>query len=68
MNFREHISNLELSEWGGAFSNRPLGAATLDRLRHGAYRLTLEDESYRAPRPIPGRRKPTVATAGETEK
>jgi len=45
-------SNLDFEEWGDAFPNRLLGAATLDRLRHGAYRLTLEGESYRAPRPM----------------
>lgn len=44
-------SNLDFAEWGDAFPNRLLGAATLDRLRHGAYRLALEGESYRAPRP-----------------
>lgn len=27
-------SNLDFSEWGDAFPNRLLGAATLDRLRH----------------------------------
>jgi DNA replication protein DnaC len=43
-------SNLDFDEWGDAFPNRLLGAATLDRLRHGAYRLTLDGESYRAPR------------------
>ena len=52
----------------GAAGGRLLGAATLDRLRHGAYRLTLEGESYRSPRPIPERRNPTVATAGKTKK
>lgn len=46
-------SNLDLSEWGEAFPNRLLGAATLDRLRHGAYRVILEGESYRSPRPLP---------------
>lgn len=46
-------SNLDFAEWGDAFPNRLLGAATLDRLRHGAYRLTLEGESYRAPKPLP---------------
>ena len=61
-------SNLDFSEWGDAFPNRLLGAATLDRLRHGAYRLTLEGESYRSPRPMPERRNPTVATAGKTKK
>ena len=43
-------------------------AATLDRLRHGAYRLTLESESYRSPRPMPEPRNPTVATGGKTTK
>ena len=62
------VSNLDFSEWGDAFPNRLLGAATLDRLRHGAYRLTLEGESYRSPRPIPERRKSTVATGGKPTK
>ena len=57
-------SNLDFSEWGDAFPNRLLGAATLDRVRHGAYRLTLEGESYRSPRPMPERRNPTVADSG----
>ena len=62
------VSNLDFSEWGDAFPNRLLGAATLDRLRHGAYRLTLEGESYRSPRPMPERRKSTVATGGKPTK
>ncbi|WP_017446441.1 IS21-like element helper ATPase IstB [Gayadomonas joobiniege] len=41
-------SNLDFSEWGDAFPNKLLGAATLDRLRHNAYRLILEGESYRS--------------------
>ena len=61
-------SNLDFSEWGDAFPNRLLGAATLDRLRHGAYRLTLEGESYRSPRPMPEPRNPTVATGANTRK
>ena len=28
-----------------------IGAATLDRLRHGAYKIILDGESYRAPKP-----------------
>lgn len=40
-------SNLDFSEWGDAFPNKLLGSATLDRLRHNAYRLVLEGESYR---------------------
>ncbi len=46
-------SNLDFSEWGDAFPNKLLGAATLDRLRHNAYRLVLEGESYRSPRSLP---------------
>lgn len=44
-------SNLDFDEWGDAFpANKMLGAATLDRLRHGAYRVVLDGNSYRAPR------------------
>jgi hypothetical protein len=32
------------------FLNRILGSATIDRLRHGAYKILLEGKSYRAPR------------------
>jgi DNA replication protein DnaC len=47
-------SNLDFSEWGDAFAgNRILGAATLDRLRHGAYRIVLDGDSFRTPRPMP---------------
>ncbi|MBI5018452.1 MAG: ATP-binding protein [Deltaproteobacteria bacterium] len=45
-------SNLDFKEWGDAFPNRLLGAATLDRLRHGAYLVVLDGESYRSPRPL----------------
>jgi DNA replication protein DnaC len=45
-------SNLDFAEWGDAFPNKLLGAATLDRLKHGAYRLVLDGKSYRRPRPI----------------
>ena len=41
------------SEWGAAFPNKLLGAATLDRLRDGAYRVVLDGESHRKPRPLP---------------
>lgn len=51
-------SNLDFSEWGDAFpANKVLGAATLDRLRHGAYRVILDGESYRAPRPLQDEQK-----------
>lgn len=46
--------HLDYDEWGDAFpANRMLGAATLDRLRHGAYRVVLDGESYRTPKELP---------------
>jgi len=50
-------SNLDLNEWGEAFPNRLLGAATIDRLRHGAYKIVLEGKSFRSPRDLPDARK-----------
>jgi len=41
-------SNLDFCEWGDAFPNKLLGAATIDRLAHGAYKITLEGNSYRS--------------------
>ena len=46
-------SNLDFTEWGEAFPDRLLGAATLGRLRHGAYLVVLAGESYRSPRSLP---------------
>ncbi|MCA3136222.1 MAG: ATP-binding protein, partial [Rhodocyclaceae bacterium] len=47
-------SNLDFPEWDQAFpTNRLLAAATLDRLRHNAYCLTLDGPSFRAPRLAP---------------
>ncbi len=43
-------SNLEWSEWGDAFPNRLLAAATLDRLRDQAYLVPLEGDTYRRSR------------------
>ena len=40
-------SNLDIDEWGAAFPNKLLGAATIDRLRDGAYRVILDGESHR---------------------
>jgi DNA replication protein DnaC len=59
-------SNLDFSEWGDAFPNKLLGAATIDRLRHGAYQVTLESEvSYRKPkqRKTPQKEQKTEALA-----
>ena len=41
-------SNLDIPEWSDAFPNRILGAATIDRLRHGAYKVVLDGESFRS--------------------
>lgn len=60
-------SNLDFSEWGDAFAaNKMLGAATLDRLRHGAYRVILDGESYRKPKALVDTPKSTVAKGGKT--
>ena len=55
-------SNLEFREWSDAFPKRLLGAATLDRVRHNAYRLILEGQSYRAPKPLPDEANLVVET------
>lgn len=48
-------SNLDFSEWGGVFPNPVLASATVDRLRDNAHRLVIEGESFRKPKPHPGR-------------
>lgn len=53
-------SNLDFDEWGDAFPNKILGAATLDRLRHGAYRVILGGKSYRTPKPFSETLKSTL--------
>lgn len=66
-------SNLDFNEWGQAFPNRLLGASTIDRLRHGAYQLVLDGDSYRAPRasdgalPRLGANRPDAGLADEAE-
>ncbi len=45
-------SNLDFDEWSSIFPNRILACATIDRLRDKAYRLLIEGESYRKPRPM----------------
>ena len=52
-------SNLDFDEWSAAFPNKLLGAATLDRLRDGAYRIVLDGETRRKPRPLPETSKAT---------
>jgi len=47
-------SNLDFAEWDQAFpANRLLASATLDRLRHNAYCLVLDGQSYRSPKTLP---------------
>lgn len=47
-------SNLDFPEWDQAFPvNKLLASATLDRLRHNAYCMVLDGQSYRAPKPAP---------------
>ncbi len=59
-------SNLDLSEWGDAFpDNCVLGAATLDRLRHGAYRIVIEGESFRKPKPMLANGENAVANSSK---
>jgi DNA replication protein DnaC len=58
-------SNLDLTEWGDAFPNRLLGAATIDRLRHGAYKIVLEGKSFRCMKPNP---KNTKSNTKKTKK
>lgn len=55
-------SNLDFTEWDQPFnSNKLLAAATLDRLRHNAYCLTLDGQSYRAPKLAPHSQQKTLA-------
>lgn len=59
-------SNLDFPEWGDAFAaNKILGAAPLDRLRHAAYRIVLDGDSYRLPRPLAEPINSTVAKGGK---
>jgi len=55
-------SNLDFPEWDQAFpGNRLLASATLDRLRHNAYCLTLEGASFRTPKMATGASKASLA-------
>lgn len=61
-------SNLDFDEWGAAFPNKLMGAATLDRLRDGAYRIVLDGETRRKPRPLPDSASLPVASAAPHSK
>jgi DNA replication protein DnaC/transposase len=61
-------SNLDFTEWDQAFpANRLLASATLDRLRHNAYCMVLDGQSYRAPRMGPAAAKARSAVANATK-
>jgi DNA replication protein DnaC len=61
-------SNLDFPEWDQAFpANRLLASATLDRLRHNAYCLVLDGESFRAPRLSPSSARAAKAVANGTK-
>jgi len=58
-------SNLDFPEWGEAFpGNKMIGAATLDRLRHGAYKIVLDGDSYRSLKPGTEKSKTTTVAKG----
>jgi len=59
-------SNLDLSEWGDAFPNKLLGAASIDRIRHGAYSVILDGKSFRSENAQPNSPKSTIAKGGKT--
>ena len=59
-------SNLDFPEWGEAFpGNKTIGAATLDRLRHGAYKIILDADSYRGLKSGIEKSKSTVVKGGQ---
>jgi DNA replication protein DnaC len=61
-------SNLDLEEWGAAFpANKMIAAATLDRLRHGAYKIELDGESYRSQKPASEKSRPPAAKPGRSK-
>lgn len=61
-------SNLDFTEWGEAFPNRLLGAATIDRLRHGAYCLVLDGKSYRSAKKYPQTAKNEVEKKSKNDR
>ena len=61
-------SNLDFDEWGAAFPNKLMGAATLDRLRDRAYRIVLDGETRRKPRPLPVTSPPRATTTKKEQR
>jgi DNA replication protein DnaC len=61
-------SNLHEEEWHAAFPNKLLAAATVDRLRDGAYRVVLDGETRRKPRPHPSAPAAAHAQPGKARK
>lgn len=61
-------SNLDLSEWGDAFPNKLLGAATIDRIRHGSYSVILDGKSFRSAtdKSLPTTSKSTIEKGGKS--
>jgi DNA replication protein DnaC len=60
-------SNLDFPEWDSAFpANRLLASATLDRLRHNAYCLVLDGQSYRSPKLAPAAPKSAPQKAAKS--
>jgi len=60
-------SNLDFDEWGAAFpANKMIGAATLDRLRHGAYKIVLDGDSYCSLDPASEKSGPPAARTRKT--
>ena len=61
-------SNLDLDEWGAAFpANKMIAAATLDRLRHGAYKIELDGESYRSQKLASEKSRPPAVKSGRSK-
>ena len=61
-------SNLHEEEWTAAFPNKLLAAAAIDRLRDGAYRVILDGETRRKPRPLPNDPATARAQPGKATK
>ena len=49
-----------------AFPNKLLGAATIDRVRHGAYNVILDGKSFRSEKPLSSTSKSTIVKGGKT--